>query len=228
MPFADRLLRFLTEFPLPPSPLPNAVQAESPYREPAAAALLTQFAQKYYADDQPRVAVLGINPGRLGGGRTGIAFTDPGALTEFCGIAHALPRQAPELSSTFVYQVVTELGGPASFYQHFYLGSVYPLTLLRNGLNYNYYDAPALTAALWPDMQLSLRQQVRELGVRAGVVVCLGKRNGLFLQKLNGELELFGRVVVLDHPRFLMQYRRKDLAANVSRYVAALAEAAGL
>lgn len=228
MTFAARLLHFLVEFPLPPLPLPGGVQAESPYREPAAAALLTEFAQKYYADQQPRVAVLGINPGRLGGGRTGIAFTDPGALTEFCGIGHALPRQAPELSSTFVYKVIAELGGPAAFYQHFYLGSVYPLTLLRNGLNYNYYDAPALTAALWADMQLSLRRQVRELGVRAEVVVCLGKRNALFLNKLNAELGLFGRVVVLDHPRYLMQYKRKELAANVARYVAALAEAAGL
>lgn len=225
--FANRLLRFLTEFPLP-ALLPDAVQAESPYREPAVTALLTEFTQKYYADNQPRVAVLGINPGRLGGGRTGIAFTDPSALTTYCGITHDLPKKAPELSTQFVYRVITELGSPAAFYQHFYLGSIYPLTLLRNSLNYNYYDAPALTQALWPDMQLSLRQQVQELGVRADVVVCLGKRNGLFLNKLNEELQLFGRVVVLDHPRFLMQYKRKDLTTNVARYVAVLAEAAGL
>lgn len=227
MTFAARLLRFLTEFPLP-TPLPGGVLAESPYRDPAACSLLTEFAGKYYADNRPRVALLGINPGRLGGGRTGIAFTDPGALTRFCGIAHGLPRQAPELSSGFIYEVIAEMGGPAAFYQHFYLGSVYPLTLLREGLNYNYYDAPTLTNALWSDMRLSLRQQVRELGIRADVVVCLGKRNGLFLNKLNQELRLFQRVVVLDHPRFLMQYKRKDLTANVGRYVAALAEAAGL
>ncbi len=227
MTFADRLLRFLTEFPLPTA-LPGGVQAESPYRDAAAYPLLAEFARKFYADNQPRVALLGINPGRLGGGRTGIAFTDPGALTAFCGIGHTLPRQAPELSSGFVYQVIGELGGPAAFYQHFYLGSVYPLTLLREGLNYNYYDAPALTKALWPAMQLSLRRQVGELGIRADTVVCLGKRNGRFLNKLNDELQLFGRVVVLDHPRFLMQYKRKDLAANVTRYVEVLGEAAGL
>jgi hypothetical protein len=225
--FAARLLRFLTGFPLPPA-LPDAVQAESPYRDLVALDLLTKFAGRYYADNQPRVAVLGINPGRLGGGRTGIAFTDPGALTQFCGIAHTLPKKAPELSSAFVYQVVMEMGGPAAFYQHFYLGSVYPLTLLRNDLNYNYYDAPALTTALWADMQLSLRQQVEELDIRADLVVCLGKRNGLFLNKLNDELQLFGRVVVLDHPRYLMQYQRKNLSANVAKYVQALGEAAGL
>ena len=25
--------------------------------------------------------------------------------------------------------------------------------------------------------------------------------------------------MVLDHPRYLMQYRRRDLAANIARYV---------
>ena len=219
--FADRLRHFLTTFPLPAA-LPNGVEAHSPFREPAVAELLRRFSEQYYADNQPRVAVLGINPGRLGMGRTGVAFTDPAALTEFCGIAHDLPRQRPELSSQFIYQVVTALGGPQEFYQHFFLGSIYPLVLLNNGLNYNYYDAPALTKALWPDMQLSLRQQVQEMGLRTDVAVSLGKRNGVFLNRLNDELGLFKKIIILDHPRYLMQYRRRDLAANVAHYVEAL------
>jgi hypothetical protein len=216
--FADRLLHFLTTFPLP-ADLPDGVEALSPFREAAVNGLLRQFAQKYYADNQPRVAVLGINPGRLGMGRTGVAFTDPTALREFCGIDHDLPRQRPEPSTQFVYQVVTALGGPAAFYQHFYLGSVYPLVLLNQGLNYNYYDAPALTKALWPDMGQSLRQQVHELGLRTDVAVSLGKRNGTFFQRLNDELGLFDKIVVLDHPRYLMQYKSRDLTTNVARYV---------
>ncbi len=221
--FADRLLHFLRTFPLPGA-LPGGAAALSPFREPAVYELLGRFAHKFYADNRPRVAVLGINPGRLGMGRTGVAFTDPGALAEFCGIGHELPRQRPEISTQFVYRVVTALGGPAAFYQHFYLGSVYPLVLLRNGLNYNYYDAPALIKALWPDLRRSLRQQVHELGLRTDVAVSLGQRNGLFLNRLNDELGLFGKVVVLDHPRYLMQYRRRELDANVARYVAALGE----
>ncbi|MGI4886408.1 MAG: uracil-DNA glycosylase family protein [Janthinobacterium lividum] len=223
--FADRLLQFLRAFPLP-TDLPASVAALSPFREPAVYDLLSQFAHKFYADNRPRVAVLGINPGRLGMGRTGVAFTDPGALAAFCGIAHGLPKQRPEISSQFVYQVVAALGGPAAFYQHFYLGSVYPLVLLRNGLNYNYnyYDAPALTRALWPDMQRSLRQQVEGLGLRPDVAISLGKRNGLFFNRLNDELGLFKKIIVLDHPRYLMQYHRRNLAAHVARYVEALGE----
>lgn len=219
--FADRLQRFLIGFPLPAA-LPGEVEARSPFREPEVHELLSRFAQKYYADNQPRVAMLGINPGRLGMGRTGVAFTDPGALAEFCGIGHELPRQRPELSTQFVYRVINELGGPASFYQHFYLGSIYPLVLLRNGLNYNYYDSPALIKDLWPDMQLSLRQQVQDLGLRTDVAVSLGKRNGAFFNRLNDELGLFKKIVVLDHPRYLMQYRRRNLDANVAHYVEVL------
>ncbi len=219
--FADRLFRFLTHFP-PPAALPDNVEAANPYREPAAHALLHRFGQKFYADDRPRVALLGINPGRFGGGRTGIAFTDPAALAQLCGIGHDLPPQRPEISSQFVYRVVAALGGPAEFYRHFYLGSLYPLVLLREGKNYNYYDSPALIKALWPDMQLSVRQQVQDVGLRRDVAVCLGRRNAVFFHRLNDELELFEKIIVLDHPRYLMQYRRRDLDANVARYVAAL------
>ena len=220
-PFADQLLHFLSTFPLPAA-LPAGVVAESPFREPTVHELLRRFAQKYYADDVPRVAVLGINPGRLGMGRTGVAFTDPSALAEHCGIAHDLPRQRSEISTQFIYRVVAALGGPTAFYQHFYLGSLYPLVLLREGLNHNYYDSPALIKALWPALRDSLRWQVQELGLRPDVAVSLGRRNGTFFQRLNDELGLFGKIIVLDHPRYLMQYRRRELDANVARYVATL------
>ncbi|MDO7852340.1 uracil-DNA glycosylase family protein [Hymenobacter convexus] len=218
---ADRLLHFLTTFHLPQS-LPAGVEALSPFREPPVRELLTRFAEKFYADSQPRVALLGINPGRLGMGRTGVAFTDPAALAEHCGIANDLPRGRPETSTQFVYKVVNAMGGPAEFYQHFYVGSLYPLVLLKNGLNYNYYDSPALVKALWPDIQLSLRQQVAELGLRRDVAVSLGKRNGEYFKRLNAELGLFAEIIVLDHPRYLMQYRSRDEAANVAHYVEAL------
>ena len=223
---AAHLSQFLTGFPLP-GPLPPGIKALNPFREPAVQALAQRFADKFYADDQPyrvrpRVALLGINPGRLGMGRTGVAFTDPEALRNICGIANELPRGRPELSTQFVYRVVEALGGPAEFYRHFFLSSIYPLVLLNNGLNYNYYDSPALIKTLWPDLQRSLRQQVADFGLRRDVAVSLGKRNGEFLKKLNNELGLFAKIVVLDHPRYLMQYRRHEMETNVAKYVETL------
>ncbi|MGI4867256.1 MAG: uracil-DNA glycosylase family protein [Janthinobacterium lividum] len=220
--FPARLLHLLRTFPLPAAPLPGAVEVRSSFQDPAVATILTAFAKKYYAADTQRVGLFGINPGRFGGGRTGVAFTDPVALTEICGITHALPKQRRELSSEFVYQFITELGGPAAFYEHFFLSSVYPLELTHAGKNYNYYDAPALIKALWPDMRRSLTQQAEQLNLRRDVAVSLGRRNGEFLRKLNDELGLFDRIEVLDHPRFLMQYRRKLLVENVARYVEVL------
>ena len=219
--FADRLLAFLTGFPAAPL-LPDGVQALNPYPVEPTRGLLTRFGQRYYADAEPRVALLGINPGRFGAGSTGVAFTDPAALALHCGIANELPRR-PELSSQFVYQLIGALGGPAAFYRHFYLGSLYPLVLLRQGRNYNYYDSAVVTKALWPAMQASLRQQV-ELGLRRDVAVSLGRRNGEFFTKLNNELKLFERLIVLDHPRFLMQYKRRSVPDFVAEYARVLGE----
>jgi hypothetical protein len=71
-------------------------------------------------------------------------------------------------------------------------------------------------------MQRSLTQQAEQLGLRRDVAVSLGRRNGEFLRKLNDELGLFDRIEVLDHPRFLMQYRRRFMDQNVAHYVEVL------
>ncbi len=217
--FADRLLAFLTTFPAPPA-LPAGVTAANPYAAEPARRLLTAFARTFYPDDPPRVAVLGINPGRFGGGTTGVAFTDPVALADACAIEHPLPRRR-ETSSEFVYRCVAALGGPTAFYAHFYLGSVYPHTLLKGGLNYNYYDAPALIRALRPHLLASVQQQV-QIGLRTDVVVSLGQRNAQFLRQLNQELHLFDEIIALDHPRYIMQYKRRTLPAYIAQYVAVL------
>jgi hypothetical protein len=213
------LLHFLTTFP-GPAALPPGIAALNPYADEPARGLLTAFAGRFYAADRPRVAVLGINPGRFGGGTTGVAFTDPVALADACGIPHPLPRRR-EVSSEFVYRVIDQLGGPASFYDHFYVGSVYPLVLLNKELNYNYYDSGALTRQLWPALLDSVARQAA-LGLRRDVTVSLGRRNAEFLTRLNQELHLFDDIIALDHPRFLMQYRRRYLAEHLAEYTAVL------
>lgn len=73
-------------------------------------------------------------------------------------------------------------------------------------------------------MPLSLRQQVAGLGLRPDVAVSISKRNGFFFNQLNDELGLFKKIIFLDHPHYLMQYHRRDRAANVAKYVEALGE----
>lgn len=74
--------------------------------------LAQRFADKFYADNRPRVALLGINPGWQGMARTGVAFTEPMALSEIYDNTNDLPRGRPELSTQFGYRMVEALGGP--------------------------------------------------------------------------------------------------------------------
>ena len=59
----------------------NPFEGASPEQERS----LADFYNKFYSDSKPRNLILGINPGRLGAGATGIPFTDTKRLRE-CGI----------------------------------------------------------------------------------------------------------------------------------------------
>ena len=56
-------------------------------------------------------------------------------------------------------------------------------------------------------------------GANKKAVISLGKKNGNYLKSINEELKLFDRVDVLDHPRFIMQYRRKSLSKYINEYL---------
>ncbi|GAB3897855.1 hypothetical protein GCM10028803_16520 [Larkinella knui] len=219
--FADRAIAYYLSLS-EPDQLPPGVGAINPYRQPAVQTIVNQFFSTYFSDHTPRVYVLGINPGRFGAGVTGISFTTPQNLKKYCGIDNDLPP-TPELSSRFIYQIVEAFGGAAAFYSQFFLTSLFPLALVREGKNYNFYDDKATTAALWPNITASVRQQLT-FGCNRKVAVCLGRKNATFLQKLNQEQRFFDRIVTLDHPRYILQYRSRDIESYVDRYVTTLAD----
>ncbi len=202
-----------------PDPLPGSVEVMNPYQETVVESLVRQFYQRFFDDQNSRVFLFGINPGRFGGGLTGIAFTDPVALSQYCGIPNDL-RKTSELSSRFVYRFIEALGGPSVFYRHFYLTALYPLALVKDGKNYNFYDAPALYAALKPAIVANLRAQLA-FGAE-NRAICLGRKNGEYLQRLNEEYRFFESIAVLDHPRYIMQYKTKQVAQYVEQYVRVL------
>ena len=213
--FSDRAVDFYTRLQ-PPAALPGGVSVMNPYENPETQRTVREFYQKFFADNEPRVPLLGINPGRFGGGVTGVSFTDPLRLRESCGIEHNLTGHA-ELSSQFVYAVVDAMGGAAAFYRRFYLGALYPLALVKDGKNFNYYDDSAVYAALKPHILASLRAQ-RDFGL-SKTAVCLGQKNHQYWIQLNKEQPLFDRIEILEHPRFVMQYRRKQIGDYVEKYI---------
>ena len=219
--FADHALNYylnLTE----PTGLPPGVSVLNPYRRPEVRDVVTQFYRKFYDDVAPRVFVLGINPGRYGAGVTGVSFTTPQALATHCGIPNNLPP-TPELSSKFIYKVVEAFGGPTAFYGKFFLSSLYPLALIREGKNYNYYDDRATTAALWPVVTETVRHQLT-FGADRRVAVCLGRKNETYLRRLNDEQGFFGKILTLDHPRYILQYRSKEADFFAETYIRTLGE----
>lgn len=220
---SDRILNY--HFELQPDwALPEGVALLFPYDYPETRKAMTAFYRKYYSDRRKRVFLFGINPGRFGAGVTGIPFTDPIRLADDCDIPNSFPARG-ELSSDFVYRAVQALGGPEAFYGRFYITSVCPLGFLKNGKNYNYYDDAALLEAVRPHILEHLLAQV-PLGARRKVAVSLGRgKNFAHLQALNDELELFEDVRPLPHPRWIMQYRRRELDAHVKAYTKILQQA---
>jgi hypothetical protein len=228
--FADRAIAYYLGLSEPVN-LPGGVGALNPYLQPAVQSIVKEFFTRYFSDNSPRVYVLGINPGRFGAGVTGISFTTPQNLKKYCGIDNNLPP-TPELSSRFIYQIVEAFGGAEAFYGRFFLTSLFPLALVKDGKNYNFYDDKATTETLWPAIAETVRTQL--LFDQSGtfknrqVAVCLGRKNEAFLQKLNKQHGFFERIVTLDHPRYILQYRSRDIESYVDKYVTTLGDCISL
>ncbi|GIV36757.1 MAG: DUF4918 domain-containing protein [Cyclobacteriaceae bacterium] len=216
---AEKILAFLKN--LKPPRVPDGVEVMNPYTQPDVWKICETFYRKYYSDNNPRLLMLGINPGRFGGGTTGIPFTDPVKLQQYCGIPNTWQQRA-ELSADFVYRVIEQCGGPDVFYRKVYIGAVSPLGFTRSGKNLNYYDDKNLLESITGFCLQSLRRQL-SFNLRTDCVICLGEgKNFAFLSQLNHEHGFFNEILSLPHPRFIMQYKRKQLGEYVTRYVALL------
>jgi hypothetical protein len=221
MPLSDKILSFLKTLDLKVE-LPEEVQVMNPFKDGAAFRLCERFYKKYYEDHNPRHLILGINPGRFGGGITGIPFTDPVRLQEACGIENYFQKKQ-ELSSVFIYEIIHALGGPGIFYSKFYISATCPLGFLKNNKNMNYYDNRQLENSIKNFVAGCLSLQL-EFGMNRDVVFCLGEgKNFTYLSNLNHELKFFNRIVPLPHPRFVMQYRLKRKNEYIARYLSELA-----
>jgi hypothetical protein len=198
--------------------LPEDVAVMNPFSRLETRLLAEKFYERYYHDDQQRILILGINPGRLGGGSTGIPFTDPVKLETYCSIPNDL-KKVTEPSAGFVYDVINAYGGPDPFYSSYLIHAVCPLGFTRKGVNYNYYDSRELEKAVTPFIRKSLHD-ICDFPVNRKVCYCLGNgKNYKFLNKINHEEGWFGKVEPLPHPRWIVQYRRKRYNEFIDLYL---------
>ncbi|MRG44402.1 DUF4918 family protein [Chitinophaga sp. SYP-B3965] len=226
--FADHIIQFNTHLAFT-GKLPKDIRIMNPFREQAGVVeTMTKFYKKFYEDHHQRRMIVGINPGRLGAGLTGVPFTDSHRLADPCGII--IPGiKTFEPSSVFVYDVIAAYGGPKAFYKDFYIGSMSPLgfTALKPGgkeVNYNYYDSKELTAAVYDFMVSNIHKQLA-FGMDRSVGYCLGTgKNAAFLTQLNEKERFFKKIVPLEHPRFVMQYRNKRKQEYIDKYLTAFSD----
>jgi hypothetical protein len=190
--------------------LPDGISIMNPYRDKSSWEWVEKFYRLFYADSSSRRLIFGINPGRYGGGITGIPFTDPIRLEQECGIPNHL-RKLPELSSVFMYGMMQQFGGAAGFYGRFLVTAISPLGFTRDGKNLNYYDDRALVRSAEPFIVDCIRWHASCFPSEQ-TVYCLGEgENFRCFSRLNDQYGFFHQIVPLPHPRWVMQYRRKKI-----------------
>jgi hypothetical protein len=95
---------------------------------------------------------------------------------------------------------------------------------MRDNKNCNYYDDPKLYQALKPIIVDAINKQI-EFGVRTDIAFSIGQgENFKILKELNDDHQFFDRIEPLPHPRWVMQYRKKDLTSHIDTYVTKLSE----
>ena len=206
--------------------LPAGFKVLNPYNEnPETIKVMKAFYHKFYNDSKQRKFIVGINPSRNGAGVTGVPFTDTKRLESICGIKMS-SAYTHEISSVYVYDMIAEFGGATSFYNQFYINSPFPLAIVRKTkegkwLNANYYDDNSLFAMVKDFMISSLKDHI-SLGLDTSQVYVLGKKNALFIHKLNNEAKLFENIKVLEHPRYIQQYKSKEKQLYIDKYILTL------
>lgn len=193
----------------------------NPFADKLSWQLASSFYEKFYDDIKKRIFIFGINPGRFGGGITGVPFTDPIRLQEKCGIINNLQKK-PELSSLFIYEMIDGYGGPELFYQHFFISAISPLGFVKDNKNLNYYDDKNLLHACEPFIIKCINQQLRTI-TTSTTAFCLGEgENFKYFTRINNQHHFFENIIPLPHPRWIMQYRRKRVSEYVKLYVGKL------
>lgn len=208
--------------------LPTGFQVINPFLDnPETPKVMKQFYDKFYTDNDRRRFIIGINPSRHGAGVTGVPFTDTKRLETVCGI-EMKSAHTHEISSVFLYDVIENFGGPQLFYKEFYINSPFPLAIVRNtikgNLNANYYDDKNLFEAVKPFMIQSLKNHI-SLGLDTSEVFILGKKNADFIDKINSHEHFFDKMTVLEHPRYIQQYKSKEKQLYIDKYLLALNKA---
>ena len=222
MTIAKQLLKFYQKIQSYPFDLPKDIKALQLY-EGEVLNIITDFFKKYYNDNHSRTLILGINPGRKGAAITGIPFTDSDRLFKIMDKTYPI-NHSYEPSADFFHTVVNGYGGAKKFYKSFLISSVSPIGFIvknqrDNWVNFNYYDRKELEELCSKFIKEMMEEQLK-MNIKRDTAICLGKgKNYKRLQILNEQNKWFERIVPIEHPRYIIQYKRKYKSKYVEKYL---------
>ena len=183
--------------------------------------VMREFYKKYYNDNKKRKFIIWINPSRHWAGVTGVPFTDTKRLESVCGIKMNSAK-THEVSSAFIYDLIEAFWWAKEFYSKFYINSPFPLAIVKNtekGVkNANYYDEKELFEDVKDFMIESLKKHI-SLWLEVDEVFVLWKKNSDFINNINKEQKLFWKITVLEHPRYIEQYKSKEKKYFIEKYL---------
>ena len=196
----------------------SSYQLHNPFDAPSRRAAIEEFCAKFYDDDKPRVHLIGINPSRLVTSSTGVNYTDGFALKEFCGIDNSFSKSR-ELTATFFYEMINQVGGSETFYSRVFAWAALPVAITDGNSYTNYYDVPEESVR---ELVLNNLRWMMSLPNLGRLVIVGTGENKKFLESLPGYPFGYNEIVSLPHPRWIMQYNRKNIAKYVDEYCKAL------
>lgn len=112
---------------------------------------IEEFYATFYSQGFPKTVLCGLNPGRLGAGKTGIPFVDFASLSE---LMDGIDRRDEERSATFFHSVVSHFEA-TGFYRSFYVTNVSWVGFVKGRKNANYDVLP-------PEAQAFIFERFRE------------------------------------------------------------------
>lgn len=172
---------------------------------------IQKFCDKYYSNGVPFRVICGMNPGRLGAGKTGIPFIDFNSLSK---LLDDVSNEDSEKSAGFIFDVIEEFGRER-FFDNFYLTNFCSVGFMKNGANYNFDCLPNQLLEIvknnfYEEMEVVKPKSVLSLSVSVQNSVCTLLQNATILKER------------LPHPSWVMTYRSKSADKWKGKYLSTM------
>lgn len=100
--------------------------------------LVRRYYQTVYQTNRDRIVLCGINPGKLGAGKTGVPFLDFKSISQ---IFSDVRLSDQERSAQYMWSVINKIGID-KFYKNIYITNISWFGFTKEGNNLNYYQLP--------------------------------------------------------------------------------------